>query len=113
MAVVPAVLLAFSAISTAGASFTAERFALAAPAPAATSIPAAEYVTKISGKVARSDRKKAFRKEVLQHLTGKTYAGELAGSGFDEEYVTAITIGGQSVCILSTLRFDLDLILAV
>jgi hypothetical protein len=93
-----AALLAF-VVSTcqAQAVHTVQQFAVEASVPVATTIPQAEYYAPLTGKVAARARRQAYKKELVQHLSGTKYVGQLSGAGMDEEYTTPITIGGQKV----------------
>jgi hypothetical protein len=79
------------------AAHTVQQFAVEASVPVATTIPQAEYYAPLTGKVAARARRQAYKKELVQHLSGTKYVGQLAGAGMDEEYTTPVTIGGQKV----------------
>jgi hypothetical protein len=92
-------LVALCAISSAAATFTHESFALApANALSAAPLPVAEHVVPFTGKTPRRSHKTAALQSLRKGRPSSStnYTDTLAGSSGDEEYLTAITIGGQS-----------------
>jgi hypothetical protein len=114
MALVSAALLALAA-SNAHAAHTVQRLAHVPSVAAATDIPPAAHFAPITGRIGASARRRAYKKAVVQHATDRVYTGELAGAGFDEEYTTAITVGGQNFTVIfdtgaSTAARNLDVV---
>lgn len=63
-----------------------------APSNAFVELPAAPFVVNLTAKTPRSTAKK----QALHELRGKSFTGTVAGADGDEEYLTDITVGGQS-----------------
>jgi hypothetical protein len=98
MAFLPTAALALLAASACNAALTVQRLDVAPSAAAASSIPVSEYYLPLTGKTTRKGAKTAARAALVQHLAApnKTFVGPITGAGDDEEYTSAITIGGQS-----------------
>jgi hypothetical protein len=92
--------VALCAITSAAATFTHERFSLVPSTSLSTSfLPVAEHVVSFTAKAPR----RAHKKDALRSLrkgkgagSAANYTDVLNGSDEDQEYLTAITIGGQS-----------------
>jgi hypothetical protein len=87
------------AVHTESVYTVAEHLELRLSTPIATTIPKAVFVAPLTGRAARGNLSKTYRREVIKYLTGSKYSGELAGADFDETYVTPITVGGQKVSL--------------
>lgn len=100
MAKFAAATLALLALSTSASAYTSKRVALEhKPELAPATLPKAEFVLPLSQKVARpSDKAKALRHitRKKKHPSADPPTAIVAGSGQDEEYITDITIGGQT-----------------
>ena len=84
-------LLVLAVHSTGAVEFRRVRSSVA-PSNAFVELPVAPFVVNLTAKTSRSTAKK----QVLRELRGKTTTATVAGSDDDEEYVTDITVGGQS-----------------
>lgn len=91
--VLPFALLALSA----SAKFTAEfvTYGSAKDVETDVNIPPAEVSLPFTGKSPRSAFKKHVRESLRAHFASSSSVAPLAGSGFDEEYLVNITVGGQ------------------
>lgn len=72
-------------------------------------VPAAQFSVAISGTTPRSSAKKAMMQALRSSVAaaaGSQFTTPVAGSDFDEEYLTNVTVGGQHFSlIVDTGRF--------
>jgi predicted aspartyl protease len=70
-------------------------------------LPAADFAVSLTAKTPRSTRKKEMLRALRGSKSSKASTASLAGSDQDEEYLTDITIGGQSFkVIVDTGRYS-------
>lgn len=58
-------------------------------------LPSAEFVASFTGKVAKKQAKKDLLRS-LRSAAGTNSTSVIDGSDFDEEYITELTVGGQT-----------------
>lgn len=63
-------------------------------------LPQAQFSVALAAKTPRSTYKNNMREAVLKKGKASNYTGVLAGSDDDEEYLTNITIGGQTFQVI-------------
>ncbi|KAJ7065390.1 aspartic peptidase domain-containing protein [Mycena amicta] len=92
-------VLSLASASTARSDFTVVRhISHAAPVEAAV-IPPAQFIAPITAKAPRRSSKKAHITNLRSKVSGNTTA-TLAGADLDQEYLTEITVGGQTFPVI-------------